>query len=402
MNQQDIDTLQIAIGSSERFNEDAPTPANPDLFRNRDLLDCLLDDSPEGPSPNTTNWQSGPDRAVVEFYICRPGSKPPQSCLDSETILSKTFRNVRDIVFNNEFYISALQADHKEIADLYPFWQLRQANLNYELTIIGVGYIKDGATDPLQSYHAMEFLITPIAIQQAPRPAYIQDFNTFPPKLELAVYLDFTVDNPTQPKTYQMELNSKMELVPLTIRSKPGSIFVETTSSQSNESRLPRPSTHKTLMAPPLPCLPAGIKTEKTDDNDEITILSSTVESESERRKRKKEKSSKQREKMLSYILEHLDKCQSDPNPSHVAPQIKPPPNLYNRSSTIIPTRIHRSPEPIIFDHHRSLTPPPSSSRASSSHSEHSRPPLHSRSWLEQEVAKLKQQQLHARHSLRG
>ena len=27
MNQQDIDTLQIAIGSSERFNEDASTPA---------------------------------------------------------------------------------------------------------------------------------------------------------------------------------------------------------------------------------------------------------------------------------------------------------------------------------------------------------------------------------------
>ncbi len=45
MNQQDIDTLQIAIGSSERFNEDAPTPANPDPFRNRDLLDSLLDDS---------------------------------------------------------------------------------------------------------------------------------------------------------------------------------------------------------------------------------------------------------------------------------------------------------------------------------------------------------------------
>jgi len=73
MNQQDIDTLQIAIGSSERFNEDASTPANPDPFRNRDLLESLLDDSNDDPSPNTTNWQSPPDRAVVEFYICRPG-----------------------------------------------------------------------------------------------------------------------------------------------------------------------------------------------------------------------------------------------------------------------------------------------------------------------------------------
>jgi hypothetical protein len=105
---------------------------------------------------------------------------------------------------------------------------------------------------------------------------------------------------------------------------------------------------------------------------------------------------------MLSYILEHLDKCQSDLNPPQIATRIKPPPNLQNRSSTIIPTRIHRSPEPITFDFHQSLTPPPSSSRASSSHSEHSRPPLHSRSWLEQEVAKLKQQQLRAKHSLRG
>jgi len=67
---------------------------------------------------------------------------------------------VRDVVHSNEFYISALQEAHKEIADLYPFWQLRQANLNYELTILGVGYVKEGATDPLQSYHAMEFPIT--------------------------------------------------------------------------------------------------------------------------------------------------------------------------------------------------------------------------------------------------
>jgi hypothetical protein len=283
MNQQDIDTLQIAIGSSERFNEDAPTPANPDPFRNRDLLDSLLDDSNDDPSPNTTNWQSPPDRAVVEFYICRPGSRPPQSCLDSEAIISKTFRNVRDVVFSNEFYISALQEAHKEIADLYPFWQLRQANLNYELTILGVGYVKEGATDPLQSYHAMEFPITPATIQKAPRPQHIQEYNYFNPKLELAVYLDFTVDNPTQPRTYQLELNSKMELVPLTIKPKAGSIFVETTSSQSHEPKLPGPSSHKTLMAPPLPRLPPVIKTEKPDDDDEITILSSTVESESER-----------------------------------------------------------------------------------------------------------------------
>jgi hypothetical protein len=197
-----------------------------------------------------------------------------------------------------------------------------------------------------------------------------------------------------------MELNSKMELVPLTIKPKTGSIFVETTSSQSHESRLPGPSSHKTLMAPPLPRLPPVIKMEKPDDDDEVTILSSTVESESERRRRKKEKSRNKREKMLSYILNHLEKRQSDPNPSHVPPRIKPPPNLQNRSSTIIPTRILRSPELVKFDYHQSLTPPPSSSRASSSHSEHSRPPLHSRSWLEQEVAKLKQQQLRARQSL--
>jgi len=233
---------------------------------------------------------------------------------------------VRDVVHSNEFYISALQEAHKEIADLYPFWQLRQANLNYELTILGVGYVKDGATDPLQSYHAMEFPITPAAIQKAPRLAHVHELSSFHPKLELAVYLDFTVDNPTQPRTYQMELNSKMELVPLTIRPKTGSIFVETTSSQSHESRLPGPSSHKTLMAPPLPRLPPVIKTEKTDDDDEVTILSSTVESESERRKRKKEKSRHKREKMLSYILNHLEQRQSDPNPSQVAPRIKPLP----------------------------------------------------------------------------
>jgi hypothetical protein len=142
-------------------------------------------------------------------------------------------------------------------------------------------------------------------------------------------------------------------------------------------------------MAPPLPRLPPVIKTEKPDDDDEVTILSSTVESESERQKRKKEKARRQREKMLSYVLEHLEKRQPDPNPSvHVAPQIKPPPNLHDRTSTIIPTRKYRSPEPAPYASIRSLTPPPSSSRASSSQSDHSRPPLHSRSWLEQEVAK--------------
>ena len=406
MNQQDIDTLQIAIGSSERFNEDASTPVTTDPFRNRDLLESLLDDSNDDPSPNTTNWQSPPDRAVVEFYICRPGTKPPQSCLDSEAITSKTFRNVRDVVHSNEFYISALQEAHKEIADLYPFWQLRQANLNYELTILGVGYVKEGATDPLQSYHVMDFPITPAAIQKAPRPQHTHEYSHFSPKLELAVYLDFTVDNPTQPRTYQLELNSKMELVPLTIKPKAGSIFVETTSSQSHESRLPGPSTHKALMAPPLPRLPPVIKTEKPDDDDEITILSSTVESESERRKRKKEKSRLKREKMLSYVLNHLEQRQSDLNPPQAASRIKPPPVLHDRPSTIIPTRKYRSPEPDTWASIRSLTPP-HSSRASSSHSEHRsplqpRPPLHSRSWLEQEVAKLKQQQLRARNSLRG
>jgi hypothetical protein len=190
-----------------------------------------------------------------------------------------------------------------------------------------------------------------------------------------------------------MELNSKMELVPITIKTNPGSVFVETTLSQSNESKLSGPTMHKTLMT--LPRLPAGIKTKKPDD-DEITILSSTVESESERRKRKKEKSIKQRDKMLSYILEHLEKHQPDPNPPHVAPQIKPPPNLHNRSSTIIPTRMYRSPEPIMYNSLRSLTPTPSS------HSDHTKSPLHSRSWLEHEVSKLRQQQLRARHSLRG
>ncbi|MFN9908163.1 MAG: hypothetical protein ACK56F_18865, partial [bacterium] len=104
--------------------------------------------------------------------------------------------------------------------------------------------------------------------------------------------------------------------------------------------------------------------------------------------------------------MNHLEQRQSDPNPPQVAPRIKPPPILHDRPSTINPTRMYRSPEPDTYASIRSLTPP-HSSRASSSHSEHrsplqSRPPLHSGSWLEQEVAKLKQQQLRARNSLRG
>ncbi len=380
--------LQIAIGSSERFNEDVPTPAIPDPFRYRNLLESLVDDSPENSSPNVNNWQSSPDRAVVEFYICCPGSKPPQSCLDSETILSKTFRNVRDVVFSNKFYISALQLAQTEIANLYPFWQFRQADLKYKLTIVAVGYVKDGATDPLHSYHEMELPITPKLIQQAPRPTQIQDFSSYPPKVELAVYLDFTVENPNQPKTYQLHLGPKNKFNTFLIRPKPGNIFVETPSSQPNESKMSGPTMSKALMAPPFPHLPLPqIKKEKLDDDNEVTILSqTTVESESERQKRKKEKSRKQREKMLSYVLEHLEKCQSDSSPPQSVSRIKPPPNLQNQSSTIIPTRFYRSPEPAMFDSCRSLTPPHSSSRASSSHSEQ-KSPLHSRSWLKQEVA---------------
>jgi hypothetical protein len=105
---------------------------------------------------------------------------------------------------------------------------------------------------------------------------------------------------------------------------------------------------------------------------------------------------------MLSYVLEHLEKRRPDPNPPvHVAPRIKPPPNLHDRSSTIIPTRRIRSLDPLVYGSVRSLTPPPSSSRASSSHSEH-RSPLHTRAWIEHEVATLKQQQLRSRQSLRG
>ncbi len=106
---------------------------------------------------------------------------------------------------------------------------------------------------------------------------------------------------------------------------------------------------------------------------------------------------------MLTYILKHLEKCQSNPSPPPLAPpRIKPPPNLANRPSTIIPTRLPQSPTPVITSTSRMLTPPPSSSRASSTHSEYPKPPLHSRSWLEQEVAKLKQQQFWAWLTIRG
>jgi hypothetical protein len=302
MNQHDTDMLQIALGSSEHFNEDAPTPANPDPFRDSQLLDSLLDDSPNNSSSDVTNWHSSPDRAVVEFYICHPGSKLPQSCIEGETILSKVFRNIRDVVFNNEFYISALKEEHKEIANLYPFWQLIQASLSYELTIIGIGYVKDGASDPLQSYHTMDFPMTPKSILEAPRPAHNQDYTTFPPKVELAVYLDFAVHNPNQPRTHNMEPNSKMaDMPPITITPKPGSILVEATSAQSHESELSGPIMHKTLMAPPLPRLPTGIKSERPDD-DEITILSSTMESESERPNEKERQSQKaERENALLH-----------------------------------------------------------------------------------------------------
>jgi hypothetical protein len=134
-----------------------------------------------------------------------------------------------------------------------------------------VGYVKEGATDPLYSYHEMESPIAPKMIQQAPRLAHVHDFSNYLPKVELAIYLDFKVENPNQPRTY---LSPKPEPNPITIRPKPGNVFIETTSSQSNESKLPGPTTSKTLMAPPLSCLSLPlIKKEKMDDN-EVTTLS--------------------------------------------------------------------------------------------------------------------------------
>jgi hypothetical protein len=200
--QQDSDMLQIAMNSSERFNEDVPTPAMPDLFRDRSILDSILDNPTEGTYSNSSPSIFGHDRAVIEFYICLPGTRPPAACLDSEAILSRTFRDVRDVVFSNEYYISVLQLAQADIAGLYLFWQLKQADLRYELSIVGVGYVKEGATDHLYSYHGMDFPITPKMIQQSLRPAQVQDFNNFPPNLELAVYLDFKVENPINPKAY--------------------------------------------------------------------------------------------------------------------------------------------------------------------------------------------------------
>ncbi len=332
---------------------------------------------------------------MEEFYICRPGTKPPQSCIEGETILTKVFRNVRDAVFNNEFYISALREAHREISGLYPYWQLIQASLAYELTIIGVGFVKDGATDPLHSYHTMDFPLTPKTIQQAPRPAHIQDNSSFPPKVELAVYLDFQVHNPLFPKPQPKDYPKMAELTqitsPITIKPKPGQVFVDATSSQSNESKLSTLTVSTTLMAPPLPRLPATIKTEQPDEDNEVTILSSTTETDSERRRRKKEKAKRQREKMLSYVLEHLEKRQSDSSSSQPPSRIKPPPNLHDRTTTMIPTRRCKSPEPALYAAARSLTPPHSSSRASSSHSEHEFS-SHTKAWLEDRAAN--QQQL--------
>ncbi len=127
--------------------------------------------------------------------------------------------------------------------------------------------------------------------------------------------------------------------------------------------------------------------------------MSSTTETDSERQRRKKEKAKRQREKMLSYVLEHLEKGQSDSSSSQPPSRIKPPPNLRDRATTIIPTRRFKSPKTMPYETARSLTPPPSSSRASSSHSEH-RFPSHTKAWLEDRAAN--QQQLQARHPLRG
>jgi len=45
---------------------------------------------------------------------------------------------MRDVVFSNEFYILALQLAQPDIAGLYPFWQQKQSELRYELTIVRV------------------------------------------------------------------------------------------------------------------------------------------------------------------------------------------------------------------------------------------------------------------------
>ncbi len=107
---------------------------------------------------------------------------------------------------------------------------------------------------------------------------------------------------------------------------------METTLTQTNAPKVSGPTVSKTLMAPPLPRLPSPkIRKEKMDEDDEVTILSKVAsETELERHKRKKSKSKTQREKLLSYILEQLEKRQSDSTLPQAAPRIKPPPNLQN------------------------------------------------------------------------
>ncbi len=119
--QREPDMLQIAINSSERFTDDIPDPGIPDPFWDHASNEALLEEPIEGTSNSSMSWSVGPGWAVVEFYICWPGTRPPASCLDSKAIHNLTFRNVRDVVFSNEFYISALQLAQPDIAGLYPF-----------------------------------------------------------------------------------------------------------------------------------------------------------------------------------------------------------------------------------------------------------------------------------------
>jgi hypothetical protein len=56
--------------------DDAPTPSIPDPFRDREALEAILNEPLEGSSSsNQTIWHHGPDRVVVEFYVCRPQTK---------------------------------------------------------------------------------------------------------------------------------------------------------------------------------------------------------------------------------------------------------------------------------------------------------------------------------------
>jgi hypothetical protein len=83
----------------------------------------------------------------------------------------------------------------------------------------------------------MEYPITPKMIQQAPRPAQVQDFNNF-----LPVYLDFKVENPINPKTC---ISPKLEPNPITIRPKAGHSFVETTSTHKKCANVVRTNSLK-------------------------------------------------------------------------------------------------------------------------------------------------------------